>query len=43
LAKEWAVVCYLDGKKLGVAGFVSNGEEAQKIAGVLNEGAQSNP
>jgi len=43
LAKEYAVVCYLDGKKLGVAGYVSNREEALKMADVLNKGAQSNP
>jgi hypothetical protein len=43
LNKDWAVVCYLDGKRLGVSAYAVSKEKAERIAAILNDGADSNP
>jgi|YelNatPaOPRAMG01_1025707.scaffolds.fasta_scaffold47947_2 hypothetical protein len=43
MPKEYAVVCYIDGKRTAVATYVKSKEKAEKIAAILNDGADSNP
>jgi predicted transcriptional regulator len=41
--KAYAVVCYIDGKRTGVARYTDDREKAERIAAILNDGADSNP